>query len=242
MTNGIKEIDGRIEVGKLVEFAEGADCLISHPDVSGVRSLTVKRLLDLSGACFILMLFGPLMLLIAGLIWARDGGPVLFGHERIGYNGRRFRCLKYRTMVRNSEEVLQSLLRRDPVTREHWYTHFKLQDDPRIIPGIGKLLRLSSLDELPQLFNVLRGEMSLVGPRPVTGEELVKYGVHRNHYLSVKPGLTGPWQIGGRSTTTYEGRVALDVWYVENAGNWTDIVILLRTARYFLTGALSGAR
>ena len=187
-------------------------------------------LLKLNQAVALVLLFAlsPLLLIIAFLIWQRDGAPILYGHYRVGRGGKLFRCLKFRTMLRDSDRVLADLLRDNPKSRAEWETDRKLLNDPRITP-VGRFLRISSLDELPQLINVVRGEMLLVGPRPVTVAELTRYGMVRWHYLSVRPGITGLWQISGRNNTTYEERVALDVRYVENRSLRSDLVILLRT-------------
>jgi exopolysaccharide production protein ExoY len=184
-------------------------------------------------ALMLLMLFSPLIALIAFFIWKQDGAPVLYAHYRVGKDGRLFRCMKFRSMLRNSEQVLAALLRDDPVARAEWDRDHKLTTDPRITP-IGRFLRKSSLDELPQLLNVLRGEMSLVGPRPITVAELTRYGRVRWHYLSVRPGLTGLWQVSGRNNTTYEERVALDRRYVEQRSLWLDARILVKTVRVVL--------
>lgn len=178
----------------------------------------------------LLFLFSPLLLAVAFLIWRHDGAPVLFAHYRVGCDGKLFRCLKFRTMVRDSERVLAEVLRSDPVARADWEHGQKLTDDPRVTP-IGCFLRRTSLDELPQLLNVARGEMNLVGPRPITVPELARYGRTRWHYLSVRPGMTGLWQVSGRNNTTYEERVALDRRYVEQRSFWLDLGILFRTLR-----------
>ena len=179
-------------------------------------------------ALVLLFLLSPLLLAIAFLIWRRDGAPILYGHYRVGRGGKLFRCFKYRTMLRDSDSVLADLLRDDPKSLVEWETNQKLPNDPRITP-VGRYLRSSSLDELPQLLNVVRGEMLLVGPRPVTVAELTRYGKVRWHYLSVRPGITGLWQVSGRNNTTYEERVALDASYVENRSLLNDVSILLRT-------------
>ena len=181
-------------------------------------------------ALLLLALLSPLLVTIAVLIWRRDGAPVLFAHYRVGRDGKLFRCMKFRSMLRNSEQVLADLLRDDPQARAEWARDQKLANDPRIT-GIGHFLRRSSLDELPQLLNVLRGEMSLVGPRPVTVGELTRYRQVRWHYLSVRPGITGLWQVSGRNNTSYDERVALDRRYVEQRSLWLDLGILLRTVR-----------
>jgi lipopolysaccharide/colanic/teichoic acid biosynthesis glycosyltransferase len=190
-------------------------------------------------AAVLLILLSPLFAIIVVLIWQRDGGPVLFAHYRVGYEGKLFRCMKFRTMLRNSEEVLSDLLRNDPQARAEWERDHKLVNDPRVT-RIGRFLRRSSLDELPQLLNVLRGEMNLVGPRPITVAELARYGRVRWHYLSVRPGITGLWQVSGRNNTTYEQRVALDRRYVEQRSLWLDLGILLRTLR--VVAVREGAR
>lgn len=190
-------------------------------------------------ALVLLCLFSPLMLVIALLVARRDGMPIFFGHYRVGLNGKLFRCLKFRTMYRNSAQMLTDLLQIDPVARAEWALHNKLSQDPRITP-VGDFLRRTSLDELPQLINVLRGEMTLVGPRPITVEELCRYGRVRWNYLSVLPGMTGLWQVSGRSDTTYEERVALDRRYVEQRSVWLDGMILLKTVKVVL--ARDGSR
>jgi exopolysaccharide production protein ExoY len=179
-------------------------------------------------ALVLLLLLSPLLLTIAFFVLRRDGAPILYGHYRVGRGGKLFRCLKYRTMLLDSERVLADLLRDDPNSLAEWETNQKLPNDPRITP-VGRFLRSSSLDELPQLLNVVCGEMLLVGPRPVTVAELTRYGKVRWHYLSVRPGITGLWQVSGRNNTTYEERVALDASYVENRSLLNDVSILLRT-------------
>jgi exopolysaccharide production protein ExoY len=186
------------------------------------------------GAALLLALLSPLMLAIAWRIWREDGGPMLFGHWRVGQRGRLFRCLKFRSMVRRSDAVLAELLERDPAARQEWADNRKLRDDPRIL-RIGHLLRKTSLDELPQLINVLRGEMNLVGPRPVVVQEIPRYGERKHHYFSVKPGITGLWQVSGRNNLTYAQRVALDARYVETRCLWVDLRILVRTAVVLVT-------
>jgi lipopolysaccharide/colanic/teichoic acid biosynthesis glycosyltransferase len=157
-----------------------------------------------------------------------DGHPPLFGHERIGLNGRPFRCWKVRTMVPDATARLEEILRSDPVARKEWTRHRKLTKDPRVTP-LGDLLRRSSLDELPQLWNVLMGEMSLVGPRPVTQAELTLYGRSAAHYRSVRPGLTGLWQVMGRNDVDYRRRVAMDRLYVHRRSLLGDIALLFLT-------------
>ena len=152
----------------------------------------------------------------------------MFWHKRIGRNGRSFHCVKFRTMVRDAEHLLRRLLNEHPELRDEWTKNFKLLNDPRITM-MGRVLRFTSLDELPQLWNVLRGEMSLVGPRPIVRAELLRYGRNASRYLAVKPGLTGLWQVKGRSSTTYRRRVAMDKYYIQNQSILLDIYILAAT-------------
>lgn len=176
----------------------------------------------------------PLLAFIAWRIWREDGAPITYGHYRVGIGGQLFRCLKYRSMVRDSDRVLADLLASDPAARDEWALGHKLRNDPRVTP-IGRFLRKTSLDELPQLFNILRGEMHFVGPRPVTMDELSRYGRRRRHYLSVKPGMTGLWQVSGRNNTTYDERVALDTDYVERRNPLFDTWIAFRTVKVLVT-------
>ncbi len=172
----------------------------------------VERLIEGPICVVVLVFMAPLMLLIALLIKLQDGGPVIFGHTRLGLGGRSFKCLKFRSMVIDSDARLQALLQSDPAARIEWERDHKLRNDPRVTP-LGDFLRRSSLDELPQLFNVLRGEMSLVGPRPIVQNERARYGHYFDLYCQVRPGITGLWQISGRSDVSYRRRVALDVAY-----------------------------
>ena len=224
----------------LQEFVGGARRFRRRSQArSGSRLARLQLRLDQFAALLLLLLFAPLMAVIALLVWRRDGAPVLFGNYRIGQHGRPFRCLKFRSMYLDSEAMLRELLERDPAARAEWERDHKLSDDPRITP-IGHFLRRTSLDELPQLFNVLRGEMSLVGPRPITLAELPRYGQVRWHYLSVRPGMTGLWQVSGRNDTTYDERVELDREFVEQHSLRLQLSILLRTLRVVIRG--SGAR
>lgn len=188
-----------------------------------------KRLFDTSLAALILVFISPLMLLIA-LALKMEGGNVLFAHQRIGKNGRKFYCYKFRSMVPNAEQQLHVLLQENPVLKEEWNKEHKLKDDPRI-SQLGDFLRRTSLDELPQLINVIKSEMSLVGPRPIVQEELQKYGIEKSYYLMVRPGMTGLWQVSGRNNVDYETRVYLDAWYVKNWSLWYDLAILFKTIR-----------
>lgn len=186
------------------------------------------RTLNQLAAAALLVAFAPVFLVVAFLIWRTDGAPIFFGHYRVGRHGRMFKCWKFRSMVVNSQEVLAHILASSPEAREEWAREQKLSHDPRIT-RIGAFLRKTSLDELPQLYNVLKGEMYLVGPRPITLAELDRYGNARWHYLHATPGMTGLWQVSGRSETTYDERVALDREYVEARSLWSDITILFKT-------------
>ncbi|WP_237216611.1 sugar transferase [Falsiroseomonas oryziterrae] len=201
------------------------------PDAGGLAAAlrpAAKRALDILGAGALLLLALPAFLIIAALV-RMDGGRVFYAHERIGRGGRAFGCLKFRSMVADADKRLAALLERDPAARAEWDSTRKLKNDPRVT-WVGRFLRASSLDELPQLINVLRGDMSLVGPRPVQASELAAYyGPAAQHYMTVRPGITGPWQISGRSDTSYAQRVALDVAYVTRPSLLNDIRILLRT-------------
>jgi undecaprenyl-phosphate galactose phosphotransferase len=192
-----------------------------------------KRLFDTLAALMLLMLLSPGFLLVA-LAIRRDGGPALFAHPRIGKKGQVFNCYKFRTMVVDAEKQLEQLLQRQPELRKQWQAEHKLRLDPRVSP-LGRFLRRTSLDELPQLINVIRGEMSLVGPRPVVRSELPRYGDQVGYYLMVRPGMTGLWQVSGRNDVDYDTRVYLDSWYVKNWSLWHDLVILFKTVSVVLT-------
>ncbi len=190
-------------------------------------SRLLKRVFDIVGSLSIIVALMPILIFLAYKV-SRDGGKAIYGHERIGYNGKKFKCLKFRSMVTNSQEVLSELLERDPAAREEWNKDFKLKNDPRITK-IGAFIRKTSLDELPQLWNVLVGEMSLVGPRPVVEAELERYAGDVDYYLMAKPGMTGLWQVSGRNDIDYDTRVYFDAWYVKNWALWNDIAILFKT-------------
>lgn len=206
-----------------------------RPSDLSLRDDPVKAVFDRSAALFGLLLLLPLLLLVAALIYLRDPGPVLFAHPRIGRGGRTFRCLKFRTMVRNGDEVLARYLEENPEAAREWDATRKLKTDPRVTT-LGQKLRKSSIDELPQLINVLKGEMSLVGPRPIVAEEARYYGAAMRDYASVRPGLTGLWQVGGRSDTSYADRVRLDQTYVRTRSLWLDLKIILRTVVVVVKG------
>lgn len=186
-----------------------------------------KRTLDILASLGLLAILFPVMLVIY-LMVRRDGGPAIYSHPRVGMNSRLFGCLKFRSMVVNGDDVLKAHLSNDPHACDEWERTRKLTNDPRIT-RIGAFLRKTSLDELPQLVNVLKGDMSMVGPRPVTESELDLYGPAKEHYLSVRPGITGLWQVSGRSDTTYAQRVALDRKYAASPTMAHDIEILAKT-------------
>lgn len=190
-------------------------------------SRIIKRCFDLFGSICIILILSPLLIYIYMKV-KKDGGPAIYGHDRVGINGKTFKCLKFRSMVVNSKEILDELLKNDPKAKEEWDATFKLKNDPRITK-IGAFLRKTSLDELPQLLNVLKGEMSLVGPRPIINAELERYNDQVDYYLLSKPGMTGLWQVSGRSDVDYDTRVYFDAWYVKNWSMWNDIAILLKT-------------
>ena len=184
-----------------------------------------KRGLDISVSLVLLILASPLLVVIALMVKVGSKGPVFFAHRRLGRNGKEFDCLKFRTMSADAEERMK----KDPQLRRRFEEKFKLEDDPRIT-GCGGFLRRTSLDELPQLFHVLTGEMSLVGPRPIVKNELSKYSIYGQKLLSVKPGLSGLWQVCGRSDTTYPERVMMDMKYIDHRSFWLDLRLLMLTA------------
>jgi exopolysaccharide production protein ExoY len=187
-----------------------------------------KRALDVVLASVALLLLAPLMLTVGVLIRVFLGGPVVFSQKRVGFRGRVFTCYKFRTMIVDAKAVLERHLAENPEAAREWKATRKLRNDPRIT-CLGRVLRKSSIDELPQLFNFLRGEMSLVGPRPVVAEELQYYGRRLRHYLKARPGLTGVWQTGGRTQLSYQQRVACDSFYVRNWSTRLDLTMLAKT-------------
>ena len=199
----------------------------SRTAVSYPSSSVLKRSLDIVGGILLLAALLPVMLVLTLLV-KRDGGSVLFRHKRIGANGKPFHCLKFRTMCPDAEARLQKLLDENPEALAEWQRDFKLKDDPRVT-GLGAFMRQTSLDELPQLFNVIKGEMSLVGPRPIVPAEASRYGSAFRDYLGCRPGLTGLWQVSGRNDIDYDTRVQLDSSYAREWSFVRDISILVRT-------------
>lgn len=212
-------------------LARGATAGSPHP-LGGLS----KRLLDCAIAGTLLVLTLPLMAIVVGLILVLDGGAPLFAHSRVGYGGRNFACYKFRTMRRDADAILAAHLAARPEAAREWDETRKLRDDPRVT-WLGAFLRKSSLDELPQLFNILKGEMSCVGPRPVTRDELLRYDTHVDDYLRSRPGLTGLWQVMGRSGTDFATRVSFDHHYVSTWSFLSDLSILARTPVAVFRGA-----
>ncbi len=204
------------------EFNESRECV----DSSAYEKYG-KRVLDLTLAVLLVPILAP----VIGMLWLlvrRDGGPGFFGHKRVGKNGDYFRCWKIRTMVVGAEQKLQTYLLENPAAAAEWARDQKLTDDPRVTK-LGRFLRKTSLDELPQLLNVLKGEMSFVGPRPIVRDEIAKYGMAADIYLSQKPGITGLWQVSGRNDVTYDERVSMDIEYAQSLSALTDLKIIALT-------------
>jgi Undecaprenyl-phosphate galactose phosphotransferase WbaP len=213
-------------------FAEASPQPVDEPSAVGLNMVerAIKRLFDLASVVVILALFWWAIIVVAIAVRLTTGSPIIYGHKRIGRDGREFKCYKFRSMVPNADEVLAHLLANDAEARAEWTRDFKLKDDPRIT-RVGRFIRKTSMDEFPQLWNVLMNDMSIVGPRPVVKKELDQYyiGACKAHYLSVKPGLTGLWQVSGRNDMDYSERVELDRIYVARWGLWSDFVIVMRT-------------
>ncbi|HEY9214843.1 MAG TPA: sugar transferase [Ancylobacter sp.] len=206
-------------VGRVSDLPNTCTCIGGHG----------KRAIDIIVATLALIVLAVPMLMVAVLIRLTMGGPVIFRHVRVGLGGALFECLKFRTMISDSDAALARHLAENPEAALEWQKTRKLKKDPRVT-WLGRALRTSSLDELPQLFNILKGEMSCVGPRPIVADELALYEQEAEKYLQVRPGLTGLWQVSGRSELSYGDRVALDAAYVSNWSMWGDLVIIARTA------------
>jgi len=195
----------------------------------------MKRVFDVVFSVFALIITLPITIPIVLIIKLTDGGNIIYGHERVGKDGEKFKVLKFRSMYMDADKKLKEILENDPKAKEEWEKTFKLKNDPRITP-IGKFLRKTSLDELPQFINVLKGEMSVVGPRPVVEEELIKYYKEKaDLYKSVKPGVTGYWQVEGRSDTDYDERIKMDEYYIKNQSFLFDLKIILKTIKVMIT-------
>lgn len=211
-----------------VLFTEEILMLHMRNNLAMRRNKIYKRIFDL--VCTICggLLILPIVVVVALLVAIDNKGNVIFAHRRIGKDGREFPCYKFQSMVPNAQEILQDYLAKNPEARKEWEESFKLTNDPRVTK-LGGFLRKTSLDELPQLWNVIKGDMSLVGPRPIVRKEIERYGEYFREYSMVLPGITGMWQASGRSDTTYEERVAMDTWYVRNWSVWLDIMYLAKT-------------
>lgn len=209
-------------------------------DLQSKRSRVVKRTGDIVFSLSVLTLGAPVFLALALIVKASSKGPIFYVQKRVGRDYRSFGCIKFRTMRKDSDKVLTTLLANSPELKKEFAKDFKLKNDPRITP-VGKFLRRSSLDELPQFINVLRGEMSVVGPRPIVREELRRYGYHMNEVLAVRPGLTGLWQVSGRNNLSYRQRVRLDLRYSRSRCSWMDLKIVLQTIMVVLNPRDRGA-
>ncbi len=187
-----------------------------------------KRLFDILFSLSVLILFAPVYLLLAFSIALSSSGPIFYVQERIGKNRKKFYCLKFRTMVENADDILLEIMEKSPHLRQEFEDNFKLKQDPRIT-WIGRFLRMTSLDEFPQFWNVLKGDMSVVGPRPLVEEELPRYGRHINKILTIRPGITGLWQVSGRNDIPYPRRVQIDLYYANDKNIWMDMWIVFKT-------------
>ena len=194
--------------------------------------LAIKRLIDIIGSLIGIILLSPIYIIIAILIKFDSPGKVVFGHTRKGKGGKDIKVYKFRTMYSNANEIFESFT---PEQKEEYYKNFKLDNDPRVTK-LGGFLRKTSLDELPQLFNILKGDMTIIGPIPIVEKEISKYGDKAEKLFSVVPGLAGYWQANGRSDTTYEERVEMDMYYIDNMSFWLDAKILFQTAISVLKG------
>jgi lipopolysaccharide/colanic/teichoic acid biosynthesis glycosyltransferase len=194
----------------------------------GLNGEFAKRLFDIVFSLSVLILFFPLYIVLSLLIAVSSEGPIFYVQERVGKNYRRFNCIKFRTMVSNADEILVQMMETSPHLQQEFESNFKLKKDPRITK-VGRFLRITSLDEFPQFWNVLKGDMSVVGPRPLVSEELVKYGCHIDQVLTIRPGITGLWQVSGRNDIPYPRRVQIDLHYVKFRNFWLDLWIILKT-------------
>lgn len=226
----MREINVRSELDSLGDLRarRHGGTSFRRTNAKSMPSNTTKRCIDSVLAGGALVVLAPMIVMVVAILLVTQGRPIFHSHRRVGRNGVLFPCLKFRTMVKNGDEVLARHLDANPSLRAEWNATRKLKDDPRVTQ-FGKLLRKNSVDEIPQLLNVIRGEMSLVGPRPIVTGEAELYGAHFADYIRVRPGLTGLWQVSGRSDTNYDTRVALDVRYVAEQSLWGDIVIMAKT-------------
>ena len=198
---------------------------IADMEIKGKIYRGFKRIVDIILGCIGLVLLSPVFLILAICIKIDSKGPVIFAHKRIGKNGKEFNMYKFRSMYENAEEMIENF---NEEQKREWQENFKLENDPRITK-VGKFLRKTSLDELPQIVNIIKGDLSIVGPIPIVDEELEKYGENKEKFLSITPGLTGYWQANGRSNTTYEERMQMELYYIDNQSLWLDIKIFFKT-------------
>ncbi|MCX8515106.1 MAG: undecaprenyl-phosphate galactose phosphotransferase WbaP [Burkholderiales bacterium] len=231
----IPDISGLPLYGAQVEHFFGNDYLFLRLKNNLGRKFNrlIKRFFDIVLSFIAIVILSPVFLLIGLLVASTSGGKIIYKHQRIGKDGQQFSCLKFQTMYKNSKEILEQILKNDQAMLQEWQKNFKLKNDPRVT-SLGKILRQTSLDELPQLFNVLFGQMSLVGPRPIVHEEINKYQSDFYYYKLVRPGITGLWQISGRNDVDYAQRVRLDVYYIKNWSLWYDFIILFKTVHIVL--------
>jgi len=224
----LPDLYGLASVGVRTHDLDGMLLLEMEDRLARVQNRAIKRSFDIVLSLFGLVVFSPVFFILAVVIKIDSKGSVFFGHTRVGKRGKTFTCYKFRTMVGNAKETLEELLANDPEARAQWDKDFKLKEDPRIT-RLGKFLRKTSFDELPQLWNVVKGEMSLVGPRPIVSDEVEKYGEKARYFFKVTPGITGLWQVSGRNDIDYDERVLLDEYYAKNWSLWLDIEIIIRT-------------
>lgn len=198
---------------------------IDDMEIKGKIYRGFKRIADIVLGCIGLIILLPVFLIIGICIKIDSKGPVIFAHKRIGKNGKKFNMYKFRSMYENAEEMIDNFSEEQ---KREWQENFKLENDPRIT-RVGNFLRKTSLDELPQIVNIIKGDLSIIGPRPIVDEELEKYGENKEKFLSITPGLTGYWQANGRSNTTYEERMQMELYYIDNQSLWLDIKIFFKT-------------
>jgi Undecaprenyl-phosphate galactose phosphotransferase WbaP len=208
--------------------------------LQGLNGEFAKRLFDILFSLLVLILFSPVYLILGLLIALSSEGPIFYIQERVGKNYKPFNCIKFRTMVSNADEMLMQMMETSPHLRQEFEANFKLKKDPRITT-IGRFLRITSLDEFPQFWNVLKGDMSVVGPRPLVAEELPKYGCYIDQILTIRPGITGLWQVSGRNDIPYPRRVQIDLYYVKFRTLWLDLWIVLKTIGVIIIPKSNGA-
>ena len=204
------------------------------------RGDSAKRLFDILFSLSVLVLCAPIYLLLAGAIACTSSGSIFYIQERVGRDYRHFGCIKFRTMIPDADRILEEMMTQSPDLREEFTENFKLKDDPRITK-IGQFLRITSLDEFPQFLNVLKGEMSVVGPRPLVPDEIEKYGADIDRVLTIRPGITGLWQVSGRNDIPYAQRIRIDVSYVKRRNFWLDLRIVCRTVAVMMRTKNNGA-